>query len=438
MRDKFYDVHFHAFNLGHIGITEIIQNFEWNDATFLLKSKIKGLFKANNFNKKNTLNFLSTIDNDLGDYFLFIEHYLKNPKPQDLSFEQMNCKYNQEPYKKIVLCPLVMDFGDTEKIKHSKKAYYAAISQKEILTQVYDLFCGIKFYYNIDITVNSKNEVSRKRSKKTLQEQKDDKLFEIYPFLGLNPINYELSKIQDLLNKFFGGYLSVSGTQKQVKHPFTNQIITPFTSTQLYQNFYNNSGSFDGDVYNVDYLDFIFAGIKLYSPLGFNPNPTNINEQVKVNFIYNFCEERGIPITTHCSTGGFMLEDEYDELSDPNNWADVLIKYPNLKINFAHFGVSNHKWITCINNYIAKNSKTKNVYTDFADLAIDNIFYANLDSDITKGVKNDNKILFGSDFPLCLREIESYNKYLETFFASNLQNKNLFVNTNSEEFLWGE
>jgi predicted TIM-barrel fold metal-dependent hydrolase len=71
-------------------------------------------------------------------------------------------------------------------------------------------------------------------------------------------------------------------------------------------------------------------GLKLYPALGFEPDK-HIDKLKKV-------VERDIPVTAHCQKGGPKMHDNIDIFTDPENWADVLEKCPQLRINLAHFG----------------------------------------------------------------------------------------------------
>lgn len=121
-----------------------------------------------------------------------------------------------------------------------------------------------------------------------------------------------------------------------------------------------------------------FAGIKLYSPAGFSPTDPVLMGTETQEGVYALCEKNKIPLTVHNSDAGFAclskdlllnghiyLNDEikhvnnykhtfeYDFfsfktseaiserarlLNHPKIWRVVLEKYPNLTINFAHFG----------------------------------------------------------------------------------------------------
>jgi predicted TIM-barrel fold metal-dependent hydrolase len=103
-----------------------------------------------------------------------------------------------------------------------------------------------------------------------------------------------------------------------------------------------------------------FAGIKLYPPLGFWP------QDARLDPVYAFANERSLPIITHTSPGGVYYRgkltdalrthpgtgavlpkagnrDFTDHFTDPDNFAPVLERYPDLRLCFAHFG-GGHYW----------------------------------------------------------------------------------------------
>lgn len=121
-----------------------------------------------------------------------------------------------------------------------------------------------------------------------------------------------------------------------------------------------------------------FIGVKMYAPVGFSPtDPALMGDGTKKG-VYQFCIENNIPITVHCSDSGFaclskeltvrghmnldnkifaapVLSHKFDThflgfkpdeaiherayaLNHPKLWKLVLEKFPNLTINFAHFG----------------------------------------------------------------------------------------------------
>ncbi len=96
-----------------------------------------------------------------------------------------------------------------------------------------------------------------------------------------------------------------------------------------------------------------FFGVKIYPALGYDPSDYRLWP------IYELCEELNIPVLTHCggeSVSTDILDlDIYEGekkvritakkrreiayiLNNPNRWRLVLEKFPNLRLNFAHFG----------------------------------------------------------------------------------------------------
>jgi len=91
-----------------------------------------------------------------------------------------------------------------------------------------------------------------------------------------------------------------------------------------------------------------FLGVKLYPPLGYHPEPTNPANGEGVpkvlTDLYRYCEENGIPITSHCSRGGPYADDllvrpeQRLPFTRPLAWDAVLENRRGLRVNLAHFG----------------------------------------------------------------------------------------------------
>ncbi len=89
-----------------------------------------------------------------------------------------------------------------------------------------------------------------------------------------------------------------------------------------------------------------FIGVKIYPPVGFLPigNADLGGDRARgqaldaaLRGLYSFCEAEEIPITAHASPGNeFALG--YGEMAAPARWARVLSEFPNLRLNFGHFG----------------------------------------------------------------------------------------------------
>ncbi|TAL26646.1 MAG: hypothetical protein EPN94_02855 [Nitrospirae bacterium] len=195
-------------------------------------------------------------------------------------------------------------------------------------------------------------------------------------------------------------------------------------------------------------LDKKFRGIKLYAPLGFSPTHPVLMEK---GGLYDYCQEHKIPVTVHCSNGGFatfsksvtvtgyvyrngsaeyvtdkkiefkhnlpdfkkMVLERAVMLNHPEIWKKVLEEYKDLRINFAHLGGDDASWTSEIlwlmGNY-------DNVYTDLSCCA---------DDDRLKKIKLDiydkasdnvkNKIMYGSDFYILMLFEDELSVYLKTF-----------------------
>lgn len=112
-----------------------------------------------------------------------------------------------------------------------------------------------------------------------------------------------------------------------------------------------------------------FYGFKLYCPNGYSPTDPALMA------LYEYCERHGVPLTAHCSGGGFasfspsitvhghvyrngevvphdgVLEFRHYRLTDklrvkekaellnhPRLWEKVMEAFPRLRLNLAHFG----------------------------------------------------------------------------------------------------
>jgi hypothetical protein len=426
---KFYDAHCHMMNLSHPNLSVmlkrifrelgVIDRMKISLGTFLFAIPFVGkvlpsLFKVDD----RAMNLLTVMETELGDCILQMEEELRNNNPQWGGLVVSDGDRKQT-YDKIVLTPLIMDFG----LKNSEKSGRRyKIRWKPIASQVLDLCLGIKYYFKYRDTHSLPGA------------NPTTPLFEIYPFMGINTKNYEMKKtsgdsvdLETLLFKNFAG--------------FKDDTI----DTRCEKLAARNWRDFSGDIDMIKPYDFI--GIKVYPPLGYNPWPTekwetNANEEMKkVRFLYDFCQRNNIPITAHCSDGGFLVDKKYAHFAHPDKWAMVLGNYPNLRLNLAHFGAANENWRKAIANLILKYN---NVYTDISYRGVDKKYYENLrkllDSHASdKREKLMERIIFGSDFMINLLSIESYGKYLQYFtdtLVFSAMEKDMLCSKNAERFLF--
>jgi predicted TIM-barrel fold metal-dependent hydrolase len=209
-----------------------------------------------------------------------------------------------------------------------------------------------------------------------------------------------------------------------------------------------------------------FSGIKVYPPLGFNPWPDEKIEPIeseKVKYLYRFCIEKNIPITTHCSNIGWQVIDNQmtQAYTNPRIWEKVLQQdeFKKLKLNFAHFGSQRKslwfgrksrswEWLDTILNLMLEYDQ---VYADFSYEGVFKNYTSKCCQRIKAFVHQNAKgrfnwainriydrILFGSDFSINLIEIDSYKKYLEMFQEAPFPpgiDRLKFCTTNPRRFL---
>jgi len=145
------------------------------------------------------------------------------------------------------------------------------------------------------------------------------------------------------------------------------------------------------------YINKGFSGIKLYPALGFFGFDEGLKE------VFQYAESEKIPIMTHCSTGGInygeskapgsfenpkpfyridgknyffpqgnkSMKDYCDQFNDCANFEEALMKFRNLKICFAHFGLNSTdqyepNGLEWFNKIISLMRKYPNVYTDIS------------------------------------------------------------------------
>ena len=179
-------------------------------------------------------------------------------------------------------------------------------------------------------------------------------------------------------------------------------------------------------------------GIKIYPSLGYLPSHPLLMP------IYEVCEKKRIPVTAHCSSGTvhayfrriknirgwkigpdgqptwkdetrwffFFQKNKYENyFNHPKNWEPVLQKYPDLILNFAHFGGSrqwkrlikgkHNTWVSRIIDYFGRYP---NVY---ADLSYTNAF-REINDFARHRIKSSalirERVLYGFDYYMVVKE----------------------------------
>lgn len=227
-----------------------------------------------------------------------------------------------------------------------------------------------------------------------------------------NDANPDRKSLQYLLNKYFHG------------RPDASSII-------------ENQSAWEGNIENVK--SGVFAGIKMYPPLGFDPWPDGSLHKdlrkARVNYLYDFAEKNQIPITVHASDGGFRIlsKDMHKLYTSPKRWIPVLNQFKLLRINFAHCGVQGdnmaetHDWkIILFKDIICKHEDGvfvhPNVYADLSELLNTEEEYEAWELGMNaldlEGVQLEhlkNRLLFGTDFMINLLHSDSYASYIAQY-----------------------
>ncbi len=405
----FFDVHCHAIHLGHPNILALLARRRQDRGG--LGELLFGPYTAFLLRRpgQKFRNLLSVMENDAGAIFKLMEDDLRG------EFDRARTKpllrdgtlhIGERSYSSAVLTPLIIDFGVKE--MQPLRTYYNRVPSKPITDQVIEIVEGMKRYY-----AESRNG-----------------FFEIYPFLGINPANYELEAMDRMLGKYFGRYVPVRRVFRRVQRQ-TRELTVKIAAIK----------------------SFTFLGIKLYPPLGFDPWPPLGAERDKVEHLYRFCEARRIPITTHCSDAGFVAVERSRSrtITSPLRWKSVLKEYPELRINFAHFGrqyhrrlgvLSDHSWRSTLMGFMRDYP---HVYSDIAFNATRLSFYSQLAALLRALPDNrlenvTSRLLFGSDFPLSLIDAESYAHYVGRLAEAPLDatTRHRVCSLNPSQFLFGE
>lgn len=213
-----------------------------------------------------------------------------------------------------------------------------------------------------------------------------------------------------------------------------------------------------------------FIGVKLYPSMGYVPeNPVILD-------ILEICEQKAIPVTTHCGgirtrTNSRNIELSYRDTQngistdkirnvsvhskqnfkniflDPLHWKRVMERYPKLKLNLAHFG-DNKEWDNFqknkndFSNFIFKTLEMMQHYNNvYADISYS--YYSPINRQLIKEMMSSpiykHKIMNGSDF--FLNELEQgktsdFISALKNDFRNQDEGWNGLTNHNPYRFLF--
>jgi hypothetical protein len=414
----FFDVHCHALTLSHPSFLSFLETLRLRRSE-VIYSQIRSpnflaraLFRSRG---ETVRNLLAVMENSPGEIFEIMEddlegRYAQEGDPEPLVRQGALCISGRR-FGSIALCPLVVDFG--EKSQPRSDACYYGPPESSVDAQIRDVMLGIRDY----------------------RRNRPHGLLEIHPFLGINTQNHSPESLHVLLERHLGAW-----------RPGQDRARTVFSAMQDYSSSWNGVTGAPGG-------ECLFSGIKLYPPLGFDPWPEPGEERDKVELVYGFCERRGIPITTHCDDHGFRVVSvkEAFDFTAPSRYEPALERYPELKIDFAHFGrqyttafrrPAPTEWFEKIVGLIDAHP---NVYADLSFNGVEPEYYERLVEamaafpDATRD-KVRARVMFGSDFVVSLLKIRSYADYFRIFDASPLEPglRAMLCSENPARFLFGE
>lgn len=201
-----------------------------------------------------------------------------------------------------------------------------------------------------------------------------------------------------------------------------------------------------------------FYGFKLYCPNGYSPTDPVLMA------LYGYCERHGVPLTAHCSGGGFasfapsvrvhghvcrdgevvphdgVLEFKHFRLTDklrvkekaellnhPWLWEKVMEAFPDLRLNLAHFGCQDDgtEWTELIYGMM---EKFPGLHTDFSCITEASKLREMREYFIKSPEEVRRKFLFGSDFYLNLLFLDGMKEYMENF-------RNIFTDQERQELM---
>lgn len=384
----FYDTHCHLMDLSQPNIISFLDQLRLNFSDEVLVNIFSPGYMFDLKNRSpllKVMNLLNVMEHDPASMAELIDKDLKGEFLNNSArpfYHEGNYHLRQLSYDKWILIPLTIDFnlGNSQ----NYNVYYNKPNNKNSVTFAEKIYKAAKIFY-----------------------EKDPKTkIRIHPFVGINPKAYSFDMFKEILQQYFSSYQGIRD----------NLFILGDKSFLRRK--------------------YFFAGIKLYPPLGFNPWPSEHSEKEKVNYLYEYCQLKNIPITVHCDDGGYRVMDarRSRRMTNPKAWESVFKSFPQLKVNFAHFGRQYEKKLLVLsqsewsNTIISLMLKYPNVYSDVSYSGNDSQFYFHLKFLLDKQSNKDKEIIekrlmFGSDFMINLNKVKSYDKYLRIFEDSVLSDE---------------
>jgi hypothetical protein len=406
------DVHCHVMTLARPSIGGLVDNAAHHSLDSLYSQvAAPGFMLLSLLRRGGTAmrNLLSVVENDPAGMLMLMEDDLAGlfgahaDPPAKPLFPGVQAELFGELWDSWLLCPQVVDFSASG--HEQPGVYYARQSRKPLTEAIREMFTAISGY-------------RRERPKGRLV---------VRPFLGIDPGPLTIGQTEALLNCYLGSYSRKEKAQ-----------LAAFKAMKRWQ----------GDPYKPPRN--AFAGIKLYPPLGFDPWPDPAEARDKVRLLYGFAERLHLPITVHCDDEGYRTIplSLSHRRTEPDRWFGILEEFPGLIVNFAHFG---HRYLAAGD---AKDSWSRiimdlmvrypGVYADLSFVGAEPGYWEHL-ARLLDGLPETlahsvrPRLMFGTDFFLCLGKCRSYLDYLRGFAGSCLdhQLKLAMIHENPYRFLFG-
>lgn len=407
-----FDVHCHVMTLARPALGPFLDALARRKMDYLMSQVAAPTFLLFSLLRRGgdaARNFLSVADNDPAGQFMLMEDDLAGsfgpPADPELAVAA-RALVGRSRDDRWLVCPQAMDFS--RPVDAPAACRYPAQPRKPLEEAVREILAGVSAYR---------------------RERPWGRLV-IRPFLGMDPTWLGPGRTEEVLDRYFRSY--AKGRQAQ---------LAAFRDARRWR------GNPLRPPRNA------FAGVKLYPPLGFDPWPEDRRARDAVRVLYSYCERRGIPITVHCDDQGYrVIAHELAELyTAPERWSRVFTDYPELSVNFAHFGRrylpaargdTRERWSRTIVGYM---ERLPGVYADVAFNGTERAYWNELGSfmaglsDSAEAVVR-RRLLFGSDFLINLTKSQSYLDYVAGFMASGLDQelKSAMLERNPAGFLFGD
>ena len=402
----FFDTHLHFMTLNEPDFPAYVSPFGESPVSFLTANLTKDYILSNRQTMvSDIMNTLIAFSQSILDTMLMLEKDLEGAYRN----ERNRGSYPDEPYLR-------------DGLFHYRESEY---DQLVLCPLVMDFTHPESSFVNTYYPVSKADRLSRYLDDtadaiKEFRKRRKDSIITFAPFAGINP----------------------------PAHDF--EYIEKFLQTRIAAD--RNPSASEG-----------FYGIKLYPPLGTDPWPEDESELKKMRLIYSFCQDRGIPVITHCDDQGFrgVSARKAWEYTNPASWRTVLENYPGLIIDFAHvgrqYGLLNvstgildsfnarlrkqpaNEWFYSL---MALIKDFDNVYSDISFTGAYPEFYEETSNYLktlsdNERDKIESRLMMGSDFAINLLKAESYSSYLhvleESRFSDELTGK--IVSENPQRFL---